>query len=557
MAFPNKTVPNAPNIRGFRVYVPVGEDILVGQIRLFAHRDSPAALSCDVAGRPPLEASDSPEAFRLCNDWISACLDRHEACRQTCSGDAIDESSAPVLPTRVIHVGCPEQGIRPHLIETLGKRAHYVALSHCWGTHKPPIMTTLQTSKAHLTGIQWNELPRVYQDAFVATRRLGFEYIWVDSLCILQDSAVDWLAESRRMGSVYQNARLTIAASHASDSSQPCFFPRPPDPPAVELPYISRSGEHQGSIYATQMPLEYTPITPESSPLDQRAWATQEWLLSRRMVFFTEQCLVWSCKTISQRETGGSFHSTARNTRWKAIVEKYSARSLTKASDRLIALEGLRLELGKKRGTDIYCLGLWKHDMPEQLLWYCKQPAERARSPLGLPSWTWASTIHGVRFVVAKKAKNACKGVKYDDTNQVLVVRGVQRKITISPYEPNRLRSLNPEISEYLVLADMLEQEIPPDMACAICVNNTPLGKGVLDEGLSATPTTAVAVLLMTGKLVTSPNEGRKSVFHQQWVLLLRQSAQLTEVYERVGAGLIITAQPLFAECPVTQLFVG
>ncbi|ORY16648.1 heterokaryon incompatibility protein-domain-containing protein, partial [Clohesyomyces aquaticus] len=246
----------------------------------------------------------------------------------------------------------------------------YVSLSHCWGPpSERPLMTTQATLQTHLARISWDTIPRVYQDAIKATRRIGLQYIWIDSLCIIQDSHSDWLTESKRMGTVYENARLTLAASHASDSSQGCFFTRSQPANSVKLPYVSQTGEVRGSMHATSMPRDYGPITPELGPLAQRAWATQEWLLSRRMIFYTTNCLVWSCKIITQHETGGSFHSTARNPRWKIIVERYSARLLTKATDRLIALEGLRTEMGKKRPTDVYCLGLWKNSMPDQLLW--------------------------------------------------------------------------------------------------------------------------------------------------------------------------------------------
>lgn len=218
--------------------------------------DSPAGATCHVIGRPTLLSSDSPEAFHLIERWMGTCLAKHEACRETLSGTIIDESTPPILPTRVIYVGCPNQAISPRLLETQGKRGHYIALSHCWGppSHRP-VMTTQSKLDDHLAGIPWNALPRTYQDAISATRRLGFEYIWIDSLCIIQD--------------------------------------------------------------------DYDAISPDMGPLATRAWATQEWLLSRRMIFYTAGSLVWSCKAISQPETGASFHTAARNLRWKNIVEKY------------------------------------------------------------------------------------------------------------------------------------------------------------------------------------------------------------------------------------------
>jgi hypothetical protein len=100
------------------------------------------------------------------------------------------------------------------------EKGKHVALSHCWGppAHRP-LMTTQASLARHFTSAPWDELPRLYQDAMIATRRLGLEYIWIDSLCIIQDSHNDWLSESHLMGQVYQYAHLTIIASHAADST--------------------------------------------------------------------------------------------------------------------------------------------------------------------------------------------------------------------------------------------------------------------------------------------------------------------------------------------------
>jgi hypothetical protein len=116
---------------------------------------------------------------------MNRCLSEHNACIETFSGATLDESEPPMLPTRVLHVG-PGQDVvlQPRLFETNGKKAHYIALSHCWGRKKPPLMTTSFSLERHIGGIPWIEIPRAYQDAITVTRRLGFEYIWIDSLCI-------------------------------------------------------------------------------------------------------------------------------------------------------------------------------------------------------------------------------------------------------------------------------------------------------------------------------------------------------------------------------------
>ncbi|KAF2182505.1 HET-domain-containing protein [Zopfia rhizophila CBS 207.26] len=524
-AFPHDHVANASHIRGFLVFVPVDHGILTGQIRLLAPQDSPAAVSCDVIGRPILPSSDSPEAYDLIHRWVRTCIVQHEACRKTFSGAVIDESSPPILPSRIIDVGFPDGEVAPRLIETKGMTGIYVALSHCWGpAHKRPLMTTQSTLQDHLAGIPWDTIPKTYQDAITVTRRIGIQYIWIDSLCIIQDSHSDWLHESKLMGAVYEYARLTLAASHASDSSQGCFLARPQPPSAIELPHISQTGEHGGPIFAESMPTDYTLISPEFGPLASRAWATQEWLLSRRMIFYTAESLVWSCKVITQRETGGSFHSTGRNHRWKIIIERYSARLLTNAGDRLMALEGLRTEMGKRRGNDVYCYGLWKNSMPDQLLWYCIQPAERAKSPLGLPSWSWASTVHGVRFLDIKKAKNATEGIQFNEAKGNLIIRSRLNKAPkiIFPY---MIQSSDgtPLISSNVVGG--VQSGLPSAMTCAVCAEeDAVLGWGVLDEGQVQHCHDIFCVLLMSKRvLIRQPPVSRIS-YQEELVLLLQKS---------------------------------
>jgi hypothetical protein len=91
------------------------------------------------------------------------------------------------------------------LREPRNQKAQYRTLSHSWGGHHP-IVTTTSSLLKHQQGIQFNALPKTYQDAILITRKLGHQYIWIDSLCILQDSKFDWENEGAKMAEVYQNA---------------------------------------------------------------------------------------------------------------------------------------------------------------------------------------------------------------------------------------------------------------------------------------------------------------------------------------------------------------
>lgn len=572
-AFPEKSVPNAWHLRGFTAFIPVEGDILTGFVRLYAHSDSDAALSCDVIGRPALPSSDCPAAYSLIRRWIGTCIEDHEMCRETLAGVIIDETSAPILPTRIIDVGPPDGSINPRLVETQNKTSgFYASLSHCWGpANKRPLMTTRATLRDRMAGIAWDDIPKTYQDAIIAIRQINIRYLWIDSLCIIQDDHADWLKESKKMGLVYENACLTIAASHASDSSQGCFFERPRQKnQAVELPYINSTGDLAGSMFAISMQNNYAEISPEFGSLAIRAWATQEWLLSRRMIFYTKGSLVWSCKYITQRETGGSFHSTARNPKWKFIVEKYSARLLTNATDRLIALNGLSCEMQKKT-KDTYCYGLWRNSLPDQLLWYCIVPAQRSLSRLNIPTWSWASTMHGICFLNIKKAKNVCKYIRFNKNNGTLTIGTRIKKapkVTL-PLSPNPAGFGEPDddltVVRYSTFMEEARNNLPVAMACAIYTNQTEvLGWGILDEGEGWTPSSDIYCLaLMSRKGIPSSkiesSGGFKTSFRvswqEDWVMLLQLSSSNANTFKRIGVGKIFW-KSWFQDEPLRQVHV-
>ncbi|RFU77099.1 het-domain-containing [Trichoderma arundinaceum] len=327
----------------------------------------------------------------------------------------IDESQLPELPSRVIHV----TGGSVRLLPSGGRRGRYATLSHCWGSSgRQPLKTTRANLQQHLQEIPWASIPKTFQDAITVTRNIGLDYIWIDSLCIVQGDHQDWLEESKRMGSIYEQAEVTIAASHTPDCWEGFLFPRCPLPPSAEIPgfFSQTTDASKVQVFATVRRDSATNTFPEFGALNSRAWATQEWLLSRRIVFFTKGTIIWSCKAITQRETGERCYSVSRNTRWKNVIEQYSDRQLTFATDRLIALEGLRMELGKKIACE-YAFGVWKESLPNQLLWQVTKRIEGAAisDPLKLPTWTWAHVPCGVRFLTIDRAKNLCESIAFED----------------------------------------------------------------------------------------------------------------------------------------------
>jgi hypothetical protein len=118
------------------------------------------------------------------------------------------------LPTRVIDVSPIAGSQAPRLKITGCEEGEWVALSHCWGT-KSRFVTESSNIGARMCEIPLQDMPPTFQDAVTTIRQLGYRYLWIDSLCIIQDDNQDWVAESTRMRGYYQHAAITISCDSA------------------------------------------------------------------------------------------------------------------------------------------------------------------------------------------------------------------------------------------------------------------------------------------------------------------------------------------------------
>ncbi|EUC41130.1 hypothetical protein COCMIDRAFT_61418, partial [Bipolaris oryzae ATCC 44560] len=135
-------------------------------------------------------------------EWLRSCSEKHPQCSPL--GDR-------PLPTRVIDVG-DKNSSRIRLVVSHGRLDRYIALSHCWG-HSEPITTTKDNLDRHINeGVEIGDLPQTFRDAIEVVRALGFRYLWIDCLCIIQQDGEDWQREVTRMPEVYGNAAMTIAS---------------------------------------------------------------------------------------------------------------------------------------------------------------------------------------------------------------------------------------------------------------------------------------------------------------------------------------------------------
>jgi hypothetical protein len=147
----------------------------------------------------------SERPISLIQQWIRQCLTEHADCKVY---------KGVNLPSRIIDVGTNAKDPRIHI--SYGEQGSYFALSYCWGECLPLKMTSASLDSMKLS-IPLARFPKTIRDAVMVTRACGIPYLWVDALCIMQDSREDWVRESARMGSIYANALSVIIADAAID----------------------------------------------------------------------------------------------------------------------------------------------------------------------------------------------------------------------------------------------------------------------------------------------------------------------------------------------------
>lgn len=161
----------------------------------------------------------------------------------------------------------------------------------------PPLggwTSTLYNDRANLAerkhAIPWDHLPILFRQALEFTYRLGAEYLWIDSLRILQGDELDWSVESKKMAGIYQNSKLTLAASWAENSNEDMFS----SPKESVLGIRVEGLEKVGVVDDIYVCVKLAHML-EQFPLLNRAWVYQERLLSPRYLHFSPVELICEC----------------------------------------------------------------------------------------------------------------------------------------------------------------------------------------------------------------------------------------------------------------------
>ena len=372
--------------------------------------DSPARSLASTVPHNITLSTKSNACREIIQQWTTRCDKSHRKCW---------EGKTTTLPKRLVDVEHADDTGHIRVMETnhLSTEVRFAALSYCWG-NTSTLRLTLSTMKEFTTGVAIERLPSTLQDAIDITRSIGLRWLWIDSLCIIQDSKDDWKKEAAIMGDVYRNAFVTIAALGASHNDEGLFAVRDP---LIYIPcrlFQAASGE---IIYADQ---DRT-LCPGLGtwPLYTRGWVMQERLLSPRTLKFGPY-LSWECReeTLDEFNRGfcgdaeaGSelieqFFSFVTNKRphrllaletynvilnlWEQIVALYSEASFTVQTDRLTAISGIANAIQMRTGWK-YLAGIWEPFLWKQLLWQLSFGSQSVPSGLS-PSWSWVASTGGI-----------------------------------------------------------------------------------------------------------------------------------------------------------------
>lgn len=194
-------------------------------------------------------------------------------------------------PTRLIEIGLIYFSSGPDLCITyqVPPGAPYITLSHTWGTAEF-IKLTKSTSQSLQYGFQNTDLRKTFRVAITITRKFGVKYLWIDSLCILQDFAEDWLHEAAQMGEIYYNSLCNVAATGASNSDQGCFFDQDT---SLIFPCIVKSEWNNKSNHDYYVIEAFLDRAGLECALNRRGWVVQERLLSPRVLHFGGDQRLW------------------------------------------------------------------------------------------------------------------------------------------------------------------------------------------------------------------------------------------------------------------------
>jgi len=381
------------------------------------------------------DSTGGQHARKLIDEWDRNCLANHQQCGQI--------GNSAFLPTRLLDFEDVSNPTTCRLVlrEEVSCPSKYTTLSYCWGTtaNQGRLCLSQTTFNTLRTGLPVESLPKTYVDAIHVTARLGIRYIWIDALCIVQDSPQDWRSEASTMQAVYRNSYLTISAVVGAHNASGLFYPRKPvevQPTVVNIAYSS-CDKPKPFLHAMEFLLVHNNnIWGVGNVTTKRGWCLQERILPSRVLHFGAQQVFWECYENHACETIPASHAPRRKatrlwkvllgeepfidssgpyedlfSEWYRMLSHYSSCQLTHASDKLVAISGLaddmKLALNTRRPgiQHTYVAGLWAEDLRLGLYWSLDTFGSRP-TVYRAPSWSPMSLDGPMRWYRAPSRDN-------------------------------------------------------------------------------------------------------------------------------------------------------
>lgn len=357
----------------------------------------------------PNHSPRSEEAIHRAQSWLSECVENHSKCRRR----------EVALPHRVLDLGVSYESY-VSLFLPGGLIASYATLSYSWGSALP-LKTTNSNIDQHCAGMRIEAFPKTLKDAIFISRRLGFRYLWVDALCIIQGDAADWAKQGAAMTDIYQGSTLNISAMSSLDCNSEMLGSLAETGFRVGTYFHPDGSGGKGDIFVGREP---NVLDLGDKHLSTRGWAFQERLVSVASLHYTDEGMVWECASETKLEHDQRCRPDEWKINWVSMandelvrritpapitpklrrppkdeydfwsqwVSEFSKRQLSFIDNKLPAMAGVASSYADKfRYT--YLAGLWKENLPSGLLWQRDRtvPSLTRFTEYAAPSWSWAS----------------------------------------------------------------------------------------------------------------------------------------------------------------------
>ena len=361
--------------------------------------------SSNIPTLPPNLVPASELSFSRVKSWLSECQDSHTSCRAALQR---------YTPKRLLEIS-HDNGT--FMLRSRASIDQYIALSYCWGGDQPS-KTTKASLRAETQPRMIKTLPATIQDAIRVVQGLGFRYLWIDSMCIVQDDFDDVSEQLAEMHKIFRGAYMTILATSADRAADGFLHAK------VEYrPYILAASKDSGHTDVILSPLQKRGVDEVS--LFTRAWCFQEMYLSTRHIAYNHRNMVFSCLEAEYEDGGYCLRSgnvvpcrpgckdltgllQSHPSAWQQLVDQYNRLKLSNWTDKLPAVSALAEEYAQRFDCTDYYAGLWSRDFFWQLLWIRVggDVSRRTKEYCG-PTWSWCSLSDADIFTPYEESPNS------------------------------------------------------------------------------------------------------------------------------------------------------